>query len=113
MAELTHLPADAPAGAIAAVLDRDGALILDAVVAPDLLAALKAELAPYVEATPVGADGFTGERKRGDIGFATLRGGTVIGDHSVIFAGPLETITLSHHAQEKNTAVRGRTLTVM
>lgn len=52
-------------------------------------------------------DGFTGERKRGDIGFATLRGGTVIGDHSVIFAGPLETITLSHHAQDRQIFARG------
>jgi len=62
MAELTHLPADAPADAIAAVLDHDGALILDDAIAPDRLAALKAELAPYVEATPVGRDGFTGVR---------------------------------------------------
>ena len=62
MAELTHLPADAPTDAIAAALDRDGALILDAVMAPDLLTELRAELAPYVEATPVGQDGFTGVR---------------------------------------------------
>ncbi len=52
-------------------------------------------------------DGFTGERPRGDIGFATLRGGTVIGDHSVVFAGPLETITLSHHAQDRQIFARG------
>jgi len=38
-------------------------------------------------------------RKSGDIGFASLRGGTVTGDHSVIFAGPHERITLSHHAE--------------
>ena len=35
-----------------------------------------------------GRDGVTGARKRGDIGFASLRGGTVVGEHSVIFAGP-------------------------
>lgn len=52
-------------------------------------------------------DGITGERPRGDIGFATLRGGTVIGDHSVVFAGPLETITLSHHAQDRQIFARG------
>ncbi|MBC2857600.1 4-hydroxy-tetrahydrodipicolinate reductase [Stappia sp. 28M-7] len=52
-------------------------------------------------------DGITGERPRGDIGFATLRGGTVIGDHSVLFAGPLETITLSHHAQDRQIFARG------
>src|ERR1700734_3765817 len=34
-----------------------------------------------------GRDGFTGARKPGDIGFASLRGGTAAGDHSVIFAG--------------------------
>lgn len=52
-------------------------------------------------------DGITGERPRGDIGFATLRGGTVIGDHSVLFAGPLETVTLSHHAQDRQIFARG------
>ena len=36
-------------------------------------------------------DGHTGARKRGDIGFATLRGGSVVGEHSVIFAGDGET----------------------
>ncbi|HKS20397.1 MAG TPA: 4-hydroxy-tetrahydrodipicolinate reductase [Bradyrhizobium sp.] len=48
-----------------------------------------------------GRDGHTGARKSGDIGFASLRGGTVAGDHSVIFAGPHERITLSHHAEDR------------
>src|SRR3954466_11140294 len=48
-----------------------------------------------------GRDGITGSRKSGDIGFASLRGGTVTGDHSVIFAGPHERITLSHHAEDR------------
>lgn len=48
-----------------------------------------------------GRDGLTGARKAGDIGFASLRGGTVSGDHSVIFAGPYERITLSHHAEDR------------
>ena len=48
-----------------------------------------------------GRDGVTGARKSGDIGFASLRGGTVTGDHSVIFAGPYERITLSHHAEDR------------
>ena len=52
-------------------------------------------------------DGITGERARGDIGFATLRGGSVIGDHSVLLAGPLETVTLSHHAQDRQIFARG------
>jgi len=48
-----------------------------------------------------GRDGHTGARPSGDIGFASLRGGTVSGDHSVIFAGPSERITLSHHAEDR------------
>src|ERR1700744_1076223 len=48
-----------------------------------------------------GRDGITGARRAGDIGFASLRGGTAAGDHSVIFAGPSERITLSHHAEDR------------
>jgi 4-hydroxy-tetrahydrodipicolinate reductase len=52
-------------------------------------------------------DGHTGARGRGDIGFATLRGGSVVGDHSVIFAGDSEQITLSHHAADRAIFSRG------
>jgi 4-hydroxy-tetrahydrodipicolinate reductase len=48
-----------------------------------------------------GRDGQTGARRSGDIGFASLRGGTVTGDHSVIFAGPYERIELSHRAEDR------------
>jgi 4-hydroxy-tetrahydrodipicolinate reductase len=48
-----------------------------------------------------GRDGHTGARRQGDIGFASLRGGTAAGDHSVIFAGPSERLTLSHHAEDR------------
>jgi 4-hydroxy-tetrahydrodipicolinate reductase len=48
-----------------------------------------------------GRDGYTGARNAGDIGFASLRGGTVTGDHSVIFAGPYERIELSHRAEDR------------
>lgn len=51
--------------------------------------------------------GHTGARKPGDIGFATLRGGSVIGDHSVIFAGPAERIELSHRAEDRAIYARG------
>ena len=54
-----------------------------------------------------GRDGFTGARKSGDIGFASLRGGSVVGDHSVIFAGPSERIALSHHAEDRTLFARG------
>ncbi|KAB1077519.1 4-hydroxy-tetrahydrodipicolinate reductase [Methylobacterium soli] len=52
-------------------------------------------------------DGHTGARRPGDIGFATLRGGTVVGDHSVTFAGAGERITLSHHAEDRGIFARG------
>jgi 4-hydroxy-tetrahydrodipicolinate reductase len=54
-----------------------------------------------------GRDGITGARKEGAIGFASLRGGTVVGDHSVIFAGAGERITLSHHAEDRALFSRG------
>jgi 4-hydroxy-tetrahydrodipicolinate reductase len=46
-------------------------------------------------------DGVTGARKKGDIGFASLRGGSVVGDHSVIFAAPGERIELVHRAEDR------------
>jgi 4-hydroxy-tetrahydrodipicolinate reductase len=46
-------------------------------------------------------DGHTGAREPGTIGFAALRGGTVVGDHSVILAGPSERIELSHRAEDR------------
>jgi 4-hydroxy-tetrahydrodipicolinate reductase len=46
-------------------------------------------------------DGHEGKRKPGDIGFASLRGGTVVGEHSVIFAGPAERIELTHRAEDR------------
>ncbi len=51
--------------------------------------------------------GHTGERKAGDIGFAALRGGTVVGDHNVIFAGPAERIELGHRAEDRMIFARG------
>ncbi|HVY00551.1 MAG TPA: 4-hydroxy-tetrahydrodipicolinate reductase [Pseudorhodoplanes sp.] len=52
-------------------------------------------------------DGHTGARRAGDIGFATLRGGTVVGEHSVIFAGPAEQIVLTHKAEDRMIFARG------
>ncbi|MEN3348083.1 MAG: 4-hydroxy-tetrahydrodipicolinate reductase [Bradyrhizobium sp.] len=54
-----------------------------------------------------GRDGLTGARRPGDIGFASLRGGTAAGDHSVIFAGPYERLTLSHHAEDRTLFAQG------
>lgn len=48
-----------------------------------------------------GRDGHTGARESGAIGFASLRGGTVAGEHSVILAGDSERLTLSHSAENR------------
>lgn len=52
-------------------------------------------------------DGYTGPRETGAIGFATLRGGSVIGDHSVILADTGERVVLSHHAEDRSIFARG------
>ncbi|MFB9909893.1 4-hydroxy-tetrahydrodipicolinate reductase [Rhizobium paknamense] len=52
-------------------------------------------------------DGHTGPRDTGSIGFATLRGGSVIGEHSVLFAGEGEVVTLSHSAGDRTIFARG------
>ncbi len=52
-------------------------------------------------------DGHTGARKSGDIGFATLRGGSVVGDHTIIFAGDGERIELTHRAADRGIFARG------
>jgi 4-hydroxy-tetrahydrodipicolinate reductase len=54
-----------------------------------------------------GRDGQTGARKVGDIGFASLRGGTMTGDHSVIFAGAMERIELTHRAEDRTMFAQG------
>jgi len=52
-------------------------------------------------------DGHTGAREEGTIGFATLRGGSVIGEHSVIFAGPDERIEITHKAENRQIFANG------
>ena len=54
-----------------------------------------------------GRDGHTGARRPGDIGFAALRGGAVVGDHTVIFAGPAERVEVSHRAEDRMIFARG------
>ncbi|PCI51680.1 MAG: 4-hydroxy-tetrahydrodipicolinate reductase [Alphaproteobacteria bacterium] len=54
-----------------------------------------------------GRDGITGERRRGDIGFATLRGGNVAGEHTVSFNADDERIELSHKAGDRAIFARG------
>ena len=52
-------------------------------------------------------DGHTGARPQGAIGFATLRGGTVVGDHTVVLAGPGERVELGHRAEDRMIFARG------
>lgn len=54
-----------------------------------------------------GRDGITGARKRGDIGFAAIRGGDVVGEHDVIFAADGERIVLRHLATDRAVFARG------
>ena len=54
-----------------------------------------------------GRNGHIGERKRGAIGFASLRGGTVVGEHQVVLAGPHERIALTHIAEDRRIFAEG------
>src|SRR5258706_9904576 len=54
-----------------------------------------------------GRDGHTGARRKGDIGFASLRGGTVTGEHSVILAGGMGRIELTHRAEDRTMFAQG------
>lgn len=59
------------------------------------------------EAAVMDRAGLTGARAAGTIGFASLRGGTVAGDHHVLFAGQGEQITLSHRADDRTIFATG------
>ena len=59
------------------------------------------------DAADRGRDGITGARKDGDIGFASLRGGNVVGDHTVVFAADDERIELTHKAGDRTIFARG------
>jgi 4-hydroxy-tetrahydrodipicolinate reductase len=52
-------------------------------------------------------EGHTGERAQGAIGFASLRGGDVVGEHAVIFAGDGERVELSHRATSRQNFAHG------
>ena len=52
-------------------------------------------------------DGITGARHRGDIGFSTMRGGNVVGEHTVVFAADGERIELVHKATDRGIFSRG------
>ena len=54
-----------------------------------------------------GRDGITGARERGTIGFSAIRGGDIVGEHDVIFAGEGERIILRHMATDRSIFARG------
>jgi 4-hydroxy-tetrahydrodipicolinate reductase len=54
-----------------------------------------------------GRDGITGARPAGEIGFSVMRGGGIVGEHSVTFAADDEILTLSHSAQDRSLFARG------
>lgn len=54
-----------------------------------------------------GRDGITGARERGHIGFSAIRGGDIVGEHDVLFAGPGERVILRHVATDRAIFARG------
>ncbi|MFO7543102.1 MAG: 4-hydroxy-tetrahydrodipicolinate reductase [Thiobacillus sp.] len=54
-----------------------------------------------------GREGVTGERDPGTIGFATVRGGDIVGDHTLLFAGIGERVELTHKASSRATFAQG------
>jgi 4-hydroxy-tetrahydrodipicolinate reductase len=62
---------------------------------------------PLAELRESGRDGITGPRAHGAIGFAALRGGDVVGEHEVIFAGMGERISIKHIASDRGIFARG------
>lgn len=59
------------------------------------------------DAADRGRDGITGARQRGQIGFSAVRGGDIIGEHDVMFAGPGERVILRHVASDRGLFARG------
>jgi 4-hydroxy-tetrahydrodipicolinate reductase len=81
--------------------------------APSGTAKLLAEAAARGRGTPLSdlqlapRDGVTGPREAGGIGFSVMRGGGIVGEHSVVFAAEDEIITLSHSARDRALFARG------
>jgi 4-hydroxy-tetrahydrodipicolinate reductase len=70
-------------------------------------AAARGRAVKLSEVAQRGRDGMTGARRKGDIGFASLRGGDVVGEHTVIFAGPGERLELTHKAASREIFANG------
>jgi len=61
----------------------------------------------FDEASVFARHGTTGERQAGSIGFSVARGGDVVGDHTVFFAGPGERLEITHRAASRTTYAQG------
>ncbi len=104
---------------VAAALDADWDIeVIEAhhnnkVDAPSGTALMLGEAAAEGRGIPLDAartparDGITGARERGTIGFSSIRGGDIVGEHDVLFAGRGERITLRHVATDRAIFARG------
>ena len=54
-----------------------------------------------------GREGFVGKRDKNEIGIHAVRGGNIVGEHDVVFAGENETVTLSHQATDRGVFANG------
>jgi 4-hydroxy-tetrahydrodipicolinate reductase len=70
-------------------------------------AAARGRAVALAESSVRARDGLTGARKAGTIGFASLRGGSVVGEHTVYLSGPGERIALTHQAEDRAIFARG------
>lgn len=70
-------------------------------------AAAEARGVKFADVAVLSREGITGPREAGSIGFATLRGGEVVGDHTVIFAGSHERIELTHKSSNRGIYAHG------
>ena len=70
-------------------------------------AAAKGRDISLAQSSERGRDGITGAREKGSIGFASIRGGDIVGKHDVLFASSGEQLTLSHNATDRNIFARG------
>ena len=59
-----------------------------------------------------GRSGFTGERNKNEIGILAMRGGDIVGEHTVFFAGAGERIELTHRAGSRRTFASGAVMAV-
>lgn len=70
-------------------------------------AAAQGRRVPLAEVSERGRNGITGARRKGRIGFSSVRGGGIVGEHTVIFAGEGERLQFTHIAEDRSIFARG------